>query len=715
MCENFILEIATESLPALDVQGVLRQTSSIAESFLKEKKLKFQSMATLGNCHRLTLQIHALHPQTDHQLIHIAGPSLERAKENERWTQAATKFAVKHQQKVEQIHIRDTKKGKYTYLIKQIGGIDAIIVLPKMIETILSQLSFSKKMRWKNDFYFGRPIRNILALYGNAVVPYTVEGIESKAETLDFSPSSFLSPIVISNANDYVSLLAKHRIYPSVQERKKIIHTSIEKILSPLNYNIDTDEKLMQEIRYSTENPSVILGEINSIFLEQLPQDLFIMCLKKYQKFFPVKNKDDQLVPYFVAIYSQDKKQLQVHKNEIRKNYIHTLETRLRDNILGFEEDKEKKFSDFYQGYGKVLVGEKCGSMLEQNQRLKEIVLEILSDCDVVSNAELLENTIRAVQLSKFDLLTNIVYEYPELQGIMGWIYTSLWQEKDAISTAIKEQYLPITKDDPLPSSDEGCLLSITNRIDRIVVACLSKEKMSGSSDPHGLKRTISGLFALLYSYPLFHVDSLSLRRLFENNLNRICTEKKQKDETLDTILNLLESRLTIFLSEQGYTFQSIYSIYHKRYKEVYSWDMYTIFSRIRLVKTISKHTHFEEILQLARRCISMLEKVHETDQYALHEVKIDPSQFKSKTEAELYQNLIHMLKKNNTMEYLHQSQPIIDELLRLKELLFEFFNHTNIIDQSQPIITKNRLCLLSILEKYLLSIADFTCFWKNK
>ena len=490
MAKDYLFEIGTEEMPAHVVTRSVNQLADRTRKFLKENGLSFKDIKTFSTPRRLTILVEDLAEKQEDIDEVKKGPAKKIAQDADgNWTKAAQGFARGQGVSVDDIYFEELKGTEYAYVHIQKEGKKASDILLGMSD-IIKAMTFPTKMRWdSNDFEFVRPIHWLVSLYGNDVIPVKILDITAGRKT---EGHRFLGDsVVLANADDYEDALKNQFVIVDAKERKDMIVHQINDLVAKNNWQVKEDKNLLEEVTNLVEYPTVFAGSFDEKYL-QIPDEVLITSMKDNQRYFEVYDEDGKLINYFIAVRNGNKDYLD---NVISGNEK-VLVARLDDAQFFYDEDRKYPLSHFVDKMKNVSFHDKIGSMAEKMERV-QIIGNYLAkrwnlDENVVSDFD------RASELYKFDLVTQMVGEFAELQGVMGMHYARLAGENEEVAVAIKEHYMPATAEGPLPETTVGSLLSIADKLDTIITFFGAGMIPTSSNDPYALRRYAYGIVRIL-------------------------------------------------------------------------------------------------------------------------------------------------------------------------------------------------------------------------
>ena len=506
MSKDLLLEIGTEEVPAHVMPRLLADLKRLAGDLLAEHRLGYESLRTIGTPRRSALLVTGLAERQEDVSTETRGPSVDIAFDAEgNPTKAGAGFA--RGQGIDPAEL--IQRDGYVYASVHEKGAETATLLAELLPELIRAIPLPNSMRWGDlDFRFIRPIRWIVALYGTEVVPFTLANVTSGNTSRGhrtLAPEEF----IIASPADYEAACEKAYIIVDPERRRAMICEQIAETAKACGGTAEITPDLLEEVLYLVEYPTALSGAFEEKYLA-LPAETVITPMRDHQRYFPVKAADGSLLPVFITVRNGGREYLDVvaHGNE------RVLRARLADAQFFFDEDRKKSLTGHREKLKTVVFQQGLGSMYEKTERLMGLVTAIVEDIvpDEESYETLATDARRAAELSKADLVTGMVTEFTELQGIMGREYALLDGEKPEVARAIDEQYMPRFAGDALPKTDLGFALSVADKIDNIVGTFSRGKIPTGSQDPFALRRQALGLVLMLIE----HESELLLSDLVE-------------------------------------------------------------------------------------------------------------------------------------------------------------------------------------------------------
>lgn len=694
---EFLLEIGTEEIPAGYIPGALEYLQKELKSKLETNFLLHGKIRTAGTPRRLAVFVEDLAcGQPDREIKVMGPPATIGFNPDGTPTRAAEGFAKRNNMTVEQLSLENTEKGEYLSVHKTENGKLAIEILTMVLPQLLEAIPFSKTMRWgRGRFRFARPVRWITALIGNKVVPFEVAGLSSDRITYGHR---FMSkgPIVLESASfeQYRNILKDAFCVVDIKARRQKLLESAMDAAKKHSGMILQDEELVELNTFLTEFPSATCGAFSDKFLS-LPDPVLITCMKEHQKYFAVTDQEGRLKANFVAINNT----LSPRPELVKSGHERVLRARLSDAEFFFREDTKKGLEEFVPQLAGMVFHKGLGTLMDKTERIQKIASYLASEISF-QNLTIVK---RAAFLCKADLCTEMVSEFPSLQGIVGREYALLSNEPEEIAVAIKEHYLPIRSGGALPASMPGVILSIADKIDTIVSSFAIDLKPTGTQDPYALRRQALGIINILLSKEL----DISLQGLINEAITALCSLISEIPSTLhdDNVLNFIKRRFKNELISRGLEHDVVEAAVKASFDSPN--DCY---QRALAIKAVRNLPEFEPLSIVFKRVMNILK--------GFPGGEIRPELFEESQERILYdafsqvkEQVYPVLKPGaaNTNPSADQYKRALLLLLSLKPHIDSFFDHVMVMVDNEK-TRKNRLALLWMIAKLFLAIADLSC-----
>ncbi|NMA68454.1 MAG: glycine--tRNA ligase subunit beta, partial [Desulfitobacterium sp.] len=545
----------------------------------------------------------------------------------------------------------DFKGVPYVYARKAELGHPTAELLPKFCQDLINGLHFPKPMRWADlDFRFARPIRWLVSLYGNEVVPFTFIGLESGKTSRGHRTLG--STVTIESPAQYIKAMGDAYVIVDQEERKEIIRKQIRELAAGVKGQVETDEGLLEEVTHIVEYPTALLGNVAQEYME-LPEPVITTPMKEHQRYFPVRDKEGKLLPYFITVRNGDSYALE----KVQAGNEKVLKARLEDAAFYYREDQKTPLAALVEKLEKVTYHEKLGSVLcrvERMENLAQYIGELLG----ISKEEKAD-VARTAYLAKADLVTLMVYDFPELQGIMGADYARNSGEKPEVCTGIMEHYQPRFAGDELPKSLTGRIVSIADKLDAIVGAFGVGIQPTGSQDPYALRRQAQGIVGIIletgWDISLDDLFNVSYTNFVKQGVNLLPLEEIQGQ-----LHDFFQQRVRFVLQEQGHSYDTLDAVLAQ------GWDsIVRIAKKAQVLAERRKKEEFIPYSQAYIRCLNLSKKAESPKLNP--QVLVEPQE-KALAEAlaqrkENHTNLIKEGKYLEAYELASQLIPLIEEL----------------------------------------------------
>ncbi|MGG4143165.1 glycine--tRNA ligase subunit beta [Paenibacillus algorifonticola] len=543
MAKDLLLEIGLEEVPARFVRGAMNQLKEKLVKWLAESRIAHQDVQAYATPRRLAVLVQGVEEKQADVNEQVKGPSRKIAQDDQgNWSKAALGFARSQGAEPEQLYFQELAGVEYVYANKSSIGIDTAAVLSEGLTNLITSMSFPKNMRWGSyDLKFIRPIKWLLALYGQDVVPFEITGVRSGNSSRGHR---FLgAETSVTEPAAYKERLREQHVIVDVEEREQIIVTQIEQLAKEQNWEIAINQDLLEEVLFLVEIPNVLYGAFDPEFLN-IPQDVLITSMREHQRYFPVLDGKGQLLPYFVTVRNGDRNKIDV----VAKGNEKVLRARLSDAKFFYEEDQKLAIGDALAKLENIVYHEELGTVANKVGRIRSLADLLAAKLQV--DAGTAAHITRTADICKFDLVTQMVGEFPELQGIMGEDYARKAGENETVAAAINEHYQPRFAGDRAPASITGAVVSLADKLDTIV-GCFSIGIIpTGSQDPYALRRQAAGVVQIILAQRL----NLQLSDLFDAALevHEARGMKRIADEVRKDLTEFFALRVKNVLSEQA-------------------------------------------------------------------------------------------------------------------------------------------------------------------
>lgn len=687
MTHTFLLEIGLEEMPARVVFPTVKQLKEKVATFLEEERLTYDMIKMYATPRRLAFEIVNLADKQTDISEKAKGPSKKIAQDAEgNWTKAAQGFARGQGVTPDDLYIEVVKGEEYVFVDKFIEGKAAREILPDIM-TVVKKLHFPVTMHWgSHDFEYIRPVHWLVALLDDEVVNMSFLDVE--AGRISRGHRFLGGEVSIASATDYVEALKKEYVIVDSEERMAMIRENIQALAKKHQWQIEQDKGLLEEVTNLVEYPTVFVGQFKPAYLE-IPDIVLVTSMREHQRYFDVRDQNGALQPYFIGVRNGNNE----HIDNVIAGNEKVLKARLEDADFFFKEDQAVAIETQVKKLKHVTFHEKIGTMEEKGHRVEAIAQLIAKEVGL-SEAEQ-EDLRRASQIYKFDLMTNMVGEFPELQGIMGEKYALIQGESPAVATAIREHYLPTSSDGDLPQTDIGAVLAIADKLDTVMTFFKAGLFPTGSNDPYALRRQSYGIIRIIenkqWGYPLLHLHR-EIAKIINEDSSYYGVSLEDGD---DKLVDFVKGRLKQFLASQEIRHDIIEAVVNGEQE-----DLLKMIEAARLLKDSQHREDFKPTIEALTRVMNLARKGQEMIAETLNE-KVDPDLFENEHEASLY-------KAVEEMSDLEQSD-MAERMTALRELapiIEQYFAETMVMSDDEA-VRNNRLRQLAKISDMILTIAS--------
>lgn len=690
MAKELLLEIGTEEIPAAFLPKALKDMERIITGEFSGLRIAHGRVRTMGTPRRLVLSVDDVSERQDDQVIEKMGPSTAVAFDEEgKPTKAAIGFARGQGVDVSELEIVETPKGKQICSRKTIVGQDTPGILKDFLPRFILSIPFRKSMRWMDlNLRFARPIHWIVALFGGEVIPFSIENITT-SDTSRGHRFMAPDPFSVAGFEDYLAKTEERFIIVDPEKRKQIIRDAARAAAEAVSGEVLENEELLEEVTFLVEYPSVVCGTFDREFLA-LPKEVLITAMMKHQKYFPVTDTKGNLLPHFITVNNTVARDPSI----VARGNEKVIRARLADARFFFEEDRKIPLENHLEDLKNVVFHSSLGTSYEKMERFREIATDISGEIVFSSPGSSLETVNMTATLCKADLETQMVYEFPELQGVMGREYALLQDKDPIIAKGIYEHYLPIAAGGALPETDEGAIVSIADKIDTIVAFFGINVIPTGTADPFALRRQALGIINIIIdkSYPL-DIDALVDKSL--EILEKKKKLKRSKEETRKDVMNFLRGRFENQLVLQGHPYDVVNAVL-----ALGMADIVQSFRKIEAMEGFKTHPDFEPLAIAFKRVVNILEDFKGGS--------VDASLFDSRAEADLYDSFAKIRKRANGCIDEGRYSDALSEMATLRKPVDAFFEEVMVMAEDEK-IRFNRLSLLKEISDLFYRIADFS------
>ncbi|WP_366160419.1 glycine--tRNA ligase subunit beta [Bacillus infantis] len=678
---DLLLEIGLEEMPARFVTDSINQLASKVEKWLEEKKVPHGGISAFSTPRRLAVLVKDVSETQEDIHEEAKGPARKIAQnEAGEWSKAAVGFSRGQGMDVDGIYFKEINGIEYAHVNKFIKGAETASILPEL-KDIAESLTFPKNMRWADrDMRYIRPIKWIMALFGQDVIPFEIAGVPASNWTLGHR---FLGEKVeLTEPAEYEKSLLGQFVLVNAEERKSGIRSQIERLAEENNWVIPVDEDLLEEVTNLVEYPTALFGKFEEEFLE-IPEEVLITSMKEHQRYFPVKSAEGKLLPYFVTVRNGDHN----HLEQVAKGNEKVLRARLADAAFFYQEDQKMDIESALQKLGSIVYHEEIGTLAEKVERVRKLANELAESLSL--NPEEKKTVDRAAEISKFDLVSQMVYEFPELQGFMGEKYAAQKGEDAAVAKAINEHYMPRNAEDSAPESNEGAVLAVAEKLDTISSFFAIAMIPSGSQDPYALRRQAAGIVQILavkgWKLELEEVIKKSLALVKESGVG-----KKEEEQVYDELLSFFKLRIKHTLQERSIRYDIIDAVLSGKIG-----SMASLIKRAEVLNAHKGEDGFKESMEALSRVLNIASK-------AEHPAAVDQGLFENKEETELYSRFLEVSAKiGNGVE----EEEYYMLLVSMRPEIGAYFENTMVMADNTA-LKENRLSMMAEIASLIQAFA---------
>jgi len=698
--DTLLLEIGTEEIPASYIQPALEAMAAMLQEKLTEARVEHGAAEIYGTPRRLAVRIVTVTAKQLPLKTELTGPPVKVGFDaSGKPTMAARKFAEKAGVKIDRLSVKETPRGDYLCAVMQQKGQATHSLLKEILPRVILAVPFPKTMRWADlDIAFARPIHSIVALLGSRVIQFKLGNVRAGNTS---HGHYFMQPgkIKIDNADSYVKRLKAASVIVDLAERRKVVEQEITRAAKKVGGSILADEELVDIVKNLVEYPVAGAGQFDREFLE-LPDEVLITAMREHQKYFAVVDKSQRLLPYFIAVNNTRARNMKL----VAKGHQRVLRARLADAKFFYQGDLEVSNDARVEKLKGVLFQAQLGTMYEKTQRVSRIGKYIARAVDIgldgaKPGGTLKTQVARAANLCKADLVSQVVGEFPKLQGVMGKIYAAIAGELPTVAAAIEEHYRPTYSGGPLPQTITGSVLSIADKIDSIC-GCFSAGLIpTGASDPYALRRQGIGMIQIMNDKGF----AFSLRKLIKKSLGQF--ELKGPDELkalTEKVHTFLRNRIVQLLADQGYARDSIAAAV-----EVSIDHVPNLWSRLEALESLRAKPDFESLAVAFKRVVNILRKSgNQKEKDSLGEVKHDL--FEHESESELFATYLSVAEKVSEAMERGLFEKALQDIAALRGPVDDFFEGVMVLAEDKD-IRRNRMALLEHIAALFGRFADFS------
>ncbi len=685
--KDFLLEIGVEEMPARFLDPALAELKELAAAALSEQRLAFKRLLPCGSPRRIAIIVEGMAVSQEPLEMEVKGPAVKVAYKDGVPTRAAEGFAAGQGVKVTDLAKKPVGGVDYVFALRREEGRPASEVLPEIVPGLITGLHFPKPMRWRDlDFRFARPIRWIVSLFGAEIVDFEFAGLKTGRITYGHR---FLckEPITLASPAEYVEKMRQNYVLVDVLERKHEIWRQVRELAATVGGTVEENEDLLNEVNNLVEYPTALMGEFSSDYLK-LPKEALVTPMREHQRYFPVVDADGRLMAKFIAV----KNGAADHLDIVRAGNEKVLRARLADADFFFREDLKTPLAGKVSELKKIVFQESLGTVYDKAMRVCEMADYLAGIFE--AGAEAKKTALRAALLAKADLVTNMVYEFPELQGFMGREYAQRSGEGQEVAEAIFEHYLPRFAGDVLPETLPGKILSIADKIDTIVGCFAIGIQPTGSQDPYALRRQALGISNIILAAKTY----VPLEKLIGTAYN--CYEGKVQlkltlNEVKEEVGEFFKQRIKGILDDRGFSYDTVDAVLTAGHD-----DLCDVLLRASALADFRREPDFADLLTAFIRANNLSKKAGS--------LSIDPALLEDQSEKELFRLLSKVQAQAG--EYLKQQdyRSLFEAIAAFREPLDKFFNSVMVMVDDVK-LRDNRLALLAGIAALVKQTADLS------
>lgn len=680
---DLLVELGVEEIPAWMLEDASHQFADFLVAALREQRLSAAVEVVWFTPRRIVVSLRDVPRRQDDLRETVTGPPKSVAYNVDGTPgRAATAFAERIGVPVSRVRIVQMPKGEYLSIVRTVRGQKTRRLLERLIPDCISRIQFPKTMHWSPDrFRFARPIRWILALYGQKVVKFSIADVRSSSFT---SGHRFMGKprLRVSSLDTHKSQLLQNGVLVDPAERILRIEIGLQREADLAGGRLLADPDLLKTVVNLNEYPSVIRGSFEERFLA-LPKEILVTVMREHQKYFSILGPDDRLMPAFLAVINLDPEQSDL----IRLGHERVLKARLADGAFFWDTDRKRPLGDRENSLGKVLFQEKLGSYLDKTHRLIKLLPEVAA---LAGQTELAQDLVVAGHLCKCDLVTEMVKEFTDLQGIVGGLYAQAEGYPEAVWRAVYEQYMPKSASSASPESRAGALLALTDRLDTVCGCFTIGLIPSGSGDPFAVRRQANGILKIILDQRL----GLSLEQLIRLSLSSF---EVTREGTERELMDFFQGRLRFVFEEMGFAYDFINAALAAGHD-----DPLDVLERLRALQTMREEIDFLSLASNFKRIINILAQARGIEGVP------DDLKFTDLAERALWLRILAVRPEVESARRNHDYRAALKALASMRGVIDEFFEQVLVMAEDET-IKNNRLALLNQVSLLLRSIADIS------
>lgn len=687
---TLLIEIGCEEIPAGYILPALNAFKESILSALDKNRIDHGEARVFGTPRRLALMIEGVGDMQAGNTSTLTGPP-ERAgfDENGKPTLAAEKFAAKAGVAVQDIRVEDTPKGRYLVAVIEEKCESAVLILESILPKEILAIPFPKSMRWGNlSISFARPIISLVGLLGAKILDFKVGNIKSSSYIFGHP---FMSPgkYKVTTAEKYIETAEAAGVIPDIEKRRAELVRAVNACAKDHHARILEDEDLVNTVTNLVESPFPVVGTFDEEFLE-VPQEVLITAMREHQKYFALVDEKGRLLPKFIAVNNTRAKDMKL----VAKGHEKVLRARLSDAKFFYRTDLQSSLDGFAEKLKAVTFHEKLGSMYEKTVRIGALARYLAGVSTYPDKTALSENLDRAAHLCKADLVSHVVVEFTNLQGIIGRAYALKAGEKEDVAHALEQHYRPVYSGGQLPENPCAALLAIADKLDTIC-GCFSVDLIpTGGADPYALRRQGIGIIQIMIGENLV----FSLLSMIEKALEPFVSDPVKKQEIALKVKEFLQNRMVNILTDMGFSKEAVNSALWASFDNIPD-----VAARVKALDALRKEPDFEPLSITFKRVENIIRK---SDQAM--GLTVDESLFQDSSEGALYTAVREVRQKTEALIKVGNYEEALSAIAGLRPAVDVFFVGVMVMADDEG-LRKNRLALLSYVSGLFKDIADFS------
>ena len=715
---TFLLEVGTEELPASFVGEALAQWQTRIPAALAEQFLESDGLKVYGTPRRLAVLIDGLPERQPDREEEAKGPPAKAAFKAGEPTKAAEGFAASKGVSVADLEVRDTDKGPFVFVQQKISGRATAELLQEMVPDWILGLDGDRFMRWGDgDLKFPRPIRGLVTLLDDTLLPVTIQNGAEVCESDRLTMGHRVlhpEPVTIAQAQDYVSALAAAYVSVDPAERKETILGQVKAIAASVNGKAVIHDELLAEVIDLVEWPTALIGKFDDEFLA-LPDQVTITEMESHQRYFPVRGQADQLLPYFITVSNGDpaKSEMIVRGNE------RVIRARLADGQFFFVADRKRPLVDYLPQLGAVTFEAQLGSMLDKVDRIVSVATLLCNQLDL--SGEQRQQVLRAAQLCKADLVTQMVGEFPELQGYIGQKYALASGESEPVANAIYEHYLPKGASDSPPEATVSQVVGIADRLDTLVSIFSIGKLPKGSSDPFALRRAANAIVNIVWAAGL----PLNFQQIVEQVVGDFAAGRSAAGQAVDAaeltaqLTDFFLQRVRTLLQDAQIDYDLVNAVFGEdaEYQARVLTDVLDVRDRAVFLQSIRDDGQLAGIYETVNRASKLAAKGSLGTEALDPAGSVDPALFEQPSEQAFYSSLQTLVPQTQAAQAERDYGKLLAGLAQAAPTVANFFDGPSsvLVMAEDDNVRQNRLNLLGLLRNHARVLADFGAIVKGE